>query len=405
MNLSDFENNENRNNEMDKMVELSFTKGPQVDTVANAHGRFGYSKSNPVPVEDQQGQMDYLARLRCPCNEFFAFHRIGNFGCGPDGHTIDGYEIICGKHKHKFILYMDMYHKGQSRLLPEGMSQGEPEGVGMPFHVKNFPDGLAGAFKTEEWMHEEQDGMILRTMRSTEPAVCMHCRHKQDFVVYLAVNANLDPELREDLLNYTFSVLTCAQCGKETKIDYSFFYYDMTSKCWLWYIAEGDDDQVPFIEEAQSRLGMDTRDIYQDCHCRIVRYPLELNEKIRLFEDGLDDRVMEIFKFFALMKNDELSGENAKSLYYVESCDEALQFLAVDNKGAGMVQLHPEGYKDIASRFADRLPDMNSLLGQYLEIDPNYVLNCLKGITEEKKKQSEQSGGMFSRFTSWFKRN
>ncbi|MCI5141409.1 MAG: hypothetical protein D3909_06730, partial [Candidatus Electrothrix sp. ATG1] len=164
-------------------------------------------------------------------------------------------------------------------------------------------------------------------------------------------------------------------------------------------------DQVSFIEEAQSRLGIDVCDTYQDCHCRIVRHPLELNEKIRLFEDGFDDRVMEIFKLFALMKNDDFSGKDDKSFYYAESCDEALQFLAVDNKGAGMVQLHPKGYKALCSKFSGRLPDMNSLLGQYMEVDRNYALNRLKEVTEEKKKQPEQSGGMFSRFTSWFKRN
>lgn len=398
---------------MSKMMGMS-TKGTQVDMVPNAQGRFGYNKTNPIPVEDQLGQLHYLACLRCPCGEPFDFHRLGNFGSGPDGHVIDGYEIICKNRNHKFFLYMDMYHQGPSTLLPEGLSQGEPEGVGVPFHVNDFPEGLADFFENEERLHEEdEDGMFMRTMRSMEPAVCMHCQHEQDFAVYQTVNATLNPELREELLNYRFSVLTCAECGKETKINYSFLYYDITSKCWCWYDAEESDQPFDVREmcsmmekmakEDQSEAGERLNKIYHGCHCRIVRHPLELNEKFRLFEDGFDDRIMEIFKLFALIKDSEFFAENdVNSLYYSGSFDGALQFIAMGDNEAGMIQLSPEGYKDIFSRFADQLPDMNSTLGQYLEIDRNYAVGFLKEFTAENKKRS---GGMFSRFTSWFRRN
>jgi len=136
-------------------LESTFSKGAKVNTVQNAHGRFGYSSTNPVPVEDQKGQIDYLACLRCPCGEPFAFHRIGSFGSGPDGHVIDGYEILCRTRKHKLVLFMDMYHSGPSDLVPDGLTRGEPEGIGLPFHVKRFPHGLADAFKQLAQMHRE----------------------------------------------------------------------------------------------------------------------------------------------------------------------------------------------------------------------------------------------------------
>lgn len=132
-----------------------FAKGAKVDTVDNAHGRFGYSKTNPIPVDDQNGQMDYLARLRCQCGEPFAFHRFGSVGRCPDGHVIDGYEVLCRARKHRFVLYMDMYHSGNTELLPEELTRSEPEGVGLPFRVENFPQGLPDAFKWAAQMRRE----------------------------------------------------------------------------------------------------------------------------------------------------------------------------------------------------------------------------------------------------------
>ena len=113
----------------------------------NASGEFGYSKSNPIPVCGQQGQLDYLSKLRCDCDEPFAFHRIGSFGIGADGHMIDGYELVCRKRVHRFVLYMDMYREGPTCLCPPGMASGPTEGVGLPFCVEDSPDGLAEAFE------------------------------------------------------------------------------------------------------------------------------------------------------------------------------------------------------------------------------------------------------------------
>jgi hypothetical protein len=126
-------------------VGAGFAIKPQSDTIPNASGRFGYEKSNPIPVCLQEGELDYLARLRCECGEPFAFHRMGSFGQGPDGHAVDGYELICGNRQHRITLYLDMYHAGPSSLVPDGLEVGHPNGIGLPFRVDNFPEGLPQA--------------------------------------------------------------------------------------------------------------------------------------------------------------------------------------------------------------------------------------------------------------------
>ena len=124
-------------------LEKTFAIGSQVDTVPNAAGRFGYDQTNPIPVHKQHGELEYLAALRCECGGPFVFHRVGSFGHGPDGHIVDGYDLVCGTRRHRTQLFMDMYHAGPSSLLPEGLTKGPPEGIGVPFMVRSFPDGLA----------------------------------------------------------------------------------------------------------------------------------------------------------------------------------------------------------------------------------------------------------------------
>ncbi|MFH2057638.1 MAG: hypothetical protein ABIJ59_01915 [Pseudomonadota bacterium] len=120
----------------------TFSFGPLVDIVQNASGRFGYDKKNPIPVCGQQGQLKYLSKLRCECEESFVYQRVGSFGYGPDGHVIDGYRLLCRKQEHNAFLYLDMYHEGPSSFCPEGMSLGPSEGSGKPFPVGNFPDDI-----------------------------------------------------------------------------------------------------------------------------------------------------------------------------------------------------------------------------------------------------------------------
>lgn len=60
-----------------------------------ASGRFGHDRTNPIPVRAPAGERAYLCRLRCACGEPFVFHRPGSVGPGPDGHTLDVYELLC----------------------------------------------------------------------------------------------------------------------------------------------------------------------------------------------------------------------------------------------------------------------------------------------------------------------
>ena len=77
------------------------------------------SKENPVRVEMPQGQMAYLASLRCTDGKPPKFRRIGNYGLGVYDNIIDGYDVRCeGSEPASSTIFMDMYHAGHVETRP-----------------------------------------------------------------------------------------------------------------------------------------------------------------------------------------------------------------------------------------------------------------------------------------------
>ena len=71
------------------------------------------------------GQVEYLGNLRCRCGKPFEFRGLGSCGPGPDGHVVDGYELVCQTRKHQITLYMDMYQLGPSSLVPKKLRKAD----------------------------------------------------------------------------------------------------------------------------------------------------------------------------------------------------------------------------------------------------------------------------------------
>jgi hypothetical protein len=76
------------------------------------------SQTNPVLCQGPPGEQEYLDRLRCSNGDAPAYERIGSFGDGPDGHVIDGYDVVCDE--NRATVFMDMYHEDHWETAPVG---------------------------------------------------------------------------------------------------------------------------------------------------------------------------------------------------------------------------------------------------------------------------------------------
>ena len=119
---------------------------------------------------------------------------------------------------------------------------------------------------------------------------CPACGEKADAKMWASVNVTLDQELRESVLDESLFTWTCPQCGHKALLSYPCLYHDMANK-FMIYLVPGAKQESLNDAEAENRypeLGGVTKRLAADLN--------ELKEKILIFENGLDDRAVELTK-------------------------------------------------------------------------------------------------------------
>ncbi len=109
--------------------------GPAYDSDPNGTGPFGFSDTNPIPVNGPIGQLAYLSNIETVHGERILFHRIGSVD------RIDVFEAVTFSGSEWFILFVDFYHPRRSRLTPDGFQLTQELGQFSGFHIfcTNFP--------------------------------------------------------------------------------------------------------------------------------------------------------------------------------------------------------------------------------------------------------------------------
>lgn len=108
---------------------------PAYDKDPNGTGPFGFTETNPIPVNGPIGQLAYLSKLETDKGERILFHRIGAVD------TIDVFEAVTFSGSEWFILFVDLYHPRRSRPTPDGFRFTEEIGQFSGFHkfCTDFP--------------------------------------------------------------------------------------------------------------------------------------------------------------------------------------------------------------------------------------------------------------------------
>lgn len=88
------------------------------DEMVGAYGRFGYDKTNPIPVRGFSGINNYFNRLRTSDYEEVTYQRIGVFSADNIRELIDGY-LVSGIGQRENTLFLSIYNDRTSEKAPE----------------------------------------------------------------------------------------------------------------------------------------------------------------------------------------------------------------------------------------------------------------------------------------------
>ena len=119
------------------------------------------------------------------------------------------------------------------------------------------------------------------------PAVCMACGHKQSVLDVRQINVQKRPEIKQKIVQGTLFPMHCRACGAVLEKAQNCLYIDPALPLLLELAVPGEPCR---LQEVQEGLG-DTKAII-----RVVRTPEDMAEKLRIFDCGLDDRIVEIVR-------------------------------------------------------------------------------------------------------------
>ena len=129
---------------------------------------------------------------------------------------------------------------------------------------------------------------------------CSHCGCEYEYDFPQLIIKQEDPEYANMILNDELFYIKCPDCGYMQWVDVDVAYADIEKNAAIFYCNKQSELAVAQsdIEETLSEYNDDGEDVF----IRIVSTQNELREKVLLLENGLDDRVVEVLKLYALDK-------------------------------------------------------------------------------------------------------
>lgn len=84
------------------VIKEMILSAPAYDKDPNGTGLFGFTETNPIPVNGPIGQLAYLSKLETQVGQRILFHRLGAMG------TVDVFEAVSFNGGEWFILFVDL---------------------------------------------------------------------------------------------------------------------------------------------------------------------------------------------------------------------------------------------------------------------------------------------------------
>ena len=216
----------------------------------------------------------------------------------------------------------------------------------------------------------------------TVQITCPKCQHSSDFDIWESINTQLDPELKAAVRDRSAFLFTCPECGTQTYIDYGFLYHQMEDRIMIHY-ANSDENaeeiKEMLRERGDSEDGFDSMInnlIKENYLIRIVRSQNQLREKLAIFDAGLDDRLIEIFKVIVFFRLQQENPDIKDPMLFFFAY-EGKHYIQVISEGqpVGEVQMSEELYEKLVNDYGSGLPELRKAEP---EIDRQWAMDYLE---------------------------
>ena len=191
---------------------------------------------------------------------------------------------------------------------------------------------------------------------------CPGCGTTQDITLVEVLNAQTDPDLKEDLMHNRLNRVSCSDCDIDFRVDLPLLYTDAKAELMIHWVPENEDANREQIleefDEVIERMNAEADEQVPVPNVRLVMTRVELVELIYMVEAGMNQRVVEYVKYSIYTRNQEkLDPECHRMLLNVEdSTNDELVFVMqhVEDQQLGQVLRYGRSaYESLLELFAD----------------------------------------------------
>lgn len=200
---------------------------------------------------------------------------------------------------------------------------------------------------------------------------CMKCGHVYNIKTYDSISANVDYDLKEKTLSRDIFQYECPSCHSKYYLTYPCLYHDEEKKFMVWLC---DEKYLKNIDLSVFKELINNG--YKLRRCDDIS---SFVEKIQVFEDGLDDRVVEFIKydsFVDYIENKKVDFKEIDGIYYHGYDNGVLKInIRTNDKGATILVPYDAALSEIEKR-SDLFELENNI---FPIIDSKWIINIFEG--------------------------
>lgn len=136
-------------------------------------------------------------------------------------------------------------------------------------------------------------------METEARGTCTRCGNQSVVKIYSSINVSREPEMKEMVMSGAAFSWSCPHCGTLNLLKYQTLYHDPEQKLMVLLT-----DQDAALDGAVRNMFAQDETL-KAYAARIVSEPGELIEKVKIFDAGLDDMVIELCKYVTSMEMKE----------------------------------------------------------------------------------------------------
>lgn len=196
---------------------------------------------------------------------------------------------------------------------------------------------------------------VIRIMVRKEKEICSCCGQIHEIATYPSINATQEPELKAKALTGELFAWLCPHCGRMNLAKYPVLYHDSAEHL-IIVLSETplNAESVPegYIGRQVSTVG-------------------EFIEKIKIFDAGLDDIIIEMCKFVTLQ---ELGKDVELKFFKIDGADSEITFTYPEKGQMEMLAVGFNVYEDCAG-ILNRNPHIKEAAVGLVNIGPGWLRN------------------------------